>query len=549
MKKMKKIVSLLLAMMMVFAMSATAFAADGDEPPYSITINNDKDGHIYEAYQIFTGDLSEKENVKVLSNIVWGTGISTEGQSKLLKFGKTGEDVFANAAKLAASLNDANAVDFANEAAKYLATVAGTSTQSGETYVISGLTAGYYLVKDKNNSLDNANDSYTNYIIKVVGNAEASPKGSIPTVVKKVQEDDKTVTGTTDNRIPNYNLGEKYNDVADYNIGEAVPFKLIGTLPSNYADYTEYKYVFHDTLSAGLAYNGDAKVYVDNGNGTDLDEITSNFTITPAEKQTTGGGTLTITFDNLKAVTSVSATSKIVVKYTATLTDEAEIGLNGNENEVYLQFSNNPNADGSGDTGNTPIDKVIVFTYGLDVTKVAADNNEAKLEGAEFKLLNSAQSQAANVVGGKFVGWVEVSRGTVLTSNAQGEFVIEGLDAGTYYLEETKAPVGYNLLEAPIKLVITANTVNNQAWDGTPGNAFVQSDELNKLEITVGEGEKAKTEAGNVSTGIVNVTVENNKGATLPSTGGIGTTLFYVAGFAMMFAAAGSFVARKRMAF
>ena len=546
---MKKIVSLLLAMMMVFAMSATAFAADGDEPPYSITINNDKDGHIYEAYQIFTGDLSEKENVKVLSNIVWGTGISTEGQSKLLKFGKTGEDVFANAAKLAASLNDDNAVDFANEAAKYLATVAGTSTQSGETYVISGLTAGYYLVKDKNNSLDNANDSYTNYIIKVVGNAEASPKGSIPTVVKKVQEDDKTVTGTTDNRIPNYNLGEKYNDVADYNIGEAVPFKLIGTLPSNYADYTEYKYVFHDTLSAGLAYNGDAKVYVDNGNGTDLDEITSNFTITPAEKQTTGGGTLTITFDNLKAVTSVSATSKIVVKYTATLTDEAEIGLNGNENEVYLQFSNNPNADGSGDTGNTPIDKVIVFTYGLDVTKVAADNNEAKLEGAEFKLLNSAQSQAANVVGGKFVGWVEVSRGTVLTSNAQGEFVIEGLDAGTYYLEETKAPVGYNLLEAPIKLVITANTVNNQAWDGTPGNAFVQSDELNKLEITVGEGQKAKTEAGNVSTGIVNVTVENNKGATLPSTGGMGTTLFYVAGLTMMFTAAGAFVARRRMAF
>ena len=546
---MKKIVSLLLAMMMVFAMSATAFAADGDEPPYSITINNDKDGHIYEAYQIFTGDLSEKENVKVLSNIVWGTGISTEGQSKLLKFGKTGEDVFANAAKLAASLNDDNAVDFANEAAKYLATVAGTSIQSGETYVISGLTAGYYLVKDKNNSLDNANDSYTNYIIKVVGNAEASPKGSIPTVVKKVQEDDKTVTGTTDNRIPNYNLGEKYNDVADYNIGEAVPFKLIGTLPSNYADYTEYKYVFHDTLSAGLAYNGDAKVYVDNGNGTDLDEITSNFTITPAEKQTTGGGTLTITFDNLKAVTSVSATSKIVVKYTATLTDEAEIGLNGNENEVYLQFSNNPNADGSGDTGNTPIDKVIVFTYGLDVTKVAADNNEAKLEGAEFKLLNSAQSQAANVVGGKFVGWVEVSRGTVLTSNAQGEFVIEGLDAGTYYLEETKAPVGYNLLEAPIKLVITANTVNNQAWDGTPGNAFVQSDELNKLEITVGEGQKAKTEAGNVSTGIVNVTVENNKGATLPSTGGMGTTLFYVAGLTMMFTAAGAFVARRRMAF
>lgn len=544
MKKMKKIVSLLLAMMMVFAMSATAFAADGDEPPYSITINNDKDGHIYEAYQIFTGDLSEKENVKVLSNIVWGTGISTEGQSKLLKFGKTGEDVFANAAKLAASLNDANAVDFANEAAKYLATVAGTSTQSGETYVISGLTAGYYLVKDKNNSLDNANDSYTNYIIKVVGNAEASPKGSIPTVVKKVQEDDKTVTGTTDNRIPNYNLGEKYNDVADYNIGEAVPFELIGTLPSNYAEYITYQYIFHDTLSSGLSYNEQSlNVYYDNG----TEGLVNESTLLPLSGYETdydaNTGKLTITFENLKTNNNINANTKIIVKYTATLTSGAEVGLDGNENTVYLQFSNNPNADGSGDTGNTPIDKVIVFTYGLDVIKVAADNNEAKLEGAEFKLLNSAQSQAANVVGGKFVGWVEVSRGTVLTSNAQGEFVIEGLDAGTYYLKETKAPVGYNLLESPVKLVITATTVNNQAWGGTPSAA------LTALTITVGEGEKAKTEAGNVSTGIVNVTVENNKGATLPSTGGMGTTLFYVVGLTMMFAAAGSFVARRRMAF
>ena len=525
---MKKLASLLLAMIMVFAMSATAFA-DGDEQTYSITINNDKTGHTYEAYQIFTGDLSSENGTKVLSNIVWGTGITEAGKNALYSFG-AGETPFTSAAKLAEILNDDNAVDFANEAAKYLNTVAGTSTFSENKYVISGLTAGYYLVKDMNDSLDGDNDSYTNYIIKVVGDAEASPKGSIPTVEKKVKEDDKDVDGNTDERIPGYNVGEDYNDVADYNIGEAVPFKLIGTLPSNYADYDTYRYVFHDTLSAGLAYNGDVTVYVDNGSLVEIPRD-GNYVVS------TEGSTLTITFANLKQVTSVTKDSKIVVMYTAELTTEAVIGLEGNENKVYLEFSNNPNADGSGDTGNTPEDKVIVFTYELDVTKVDGETKTHTLQGAEFKLLNKDKQEAVFDQNG-FVKWD--TEGTTFTSGEDGKFVIKGLDAGTYYLKETKAPVGYNLLENPVKLVITANTVNNQAWGGTPSAA------LTALTISVDDG---TAEAGNLTDGIVNVTVENNKGATLPSTGGMGTTLFYVAGFAMMITAAGAFVVKRRIAF
>ena len=526
---MKKLASLLLAMIMVFAMSATAFAAD---ETYSITINNSKSGHTYEAYQIFTGDLSIENETKVLSNIAWGSGITDAGKSALLQFGKAaGETPFASPAKLAETLTDTNAVAFANEAAKYLNTVAGTLTYSENKYVISGLTAGYYLVKDKNDSLDGVNDSYTNYIIKVVGDATASPKGSIPTVEKKVKEDDKDVDGNTDERIPGYNVGEDYNDVADYNIGEAVPFKLIGTLPSNYADYATYKYIFHDTLSAGLSYNGDATVYVDNGNGLTPIQEEGNYVIS------TDGSTLTITFANLKQVTSVTKDSKIVVMYTAKLTTEAVIGLEGNENKVRLEFSNNPNADGSGDTGKTPEDKVIVFTYELDVTKVDGETKTHTLQGAEFKLLNKDKQEAVFDQNG-FVKWD--TEGTTFTSGEDGKFVIKGLDAGTYYLKETKAPVGYNLLEKPVKLVITANTVNNQAWGGTPSAA------LTALTISVDDGE---AKAGNLTDGIVSITVENNKGATLPSTGGMGTTLFYVAGLAMMITAAGAFVARRRIAF
>ena len=545
MRKMKKLASLLLAMIMVFAMSATAFAA---EDTYSITINNSKTGHTYEAYQIFTGDLSIENETKVHSNIAWGSGITDAGKSALLQFGKeAGETPFASAAKLAETLTDTNAVAFANEAAKYLNTVAGTLTFSENKYVISGLTAGYYLVKDKNDSLDGVNDSYTNYIIKVVGDATASPKGSIPTVVKKVQEDDKNVEGSTDGRISNYNLGNKYNDVADYNIGEAVPFKLIGTLPSNYEDYTTYKYIFHDTLSKGLEYNGDAKVYVDNGNG--LVEILKegNFVVS-TEKAENKETELTITFADLKDVVgegvAITKDSKIVVMYTAELTTEAVIGLEGNENKVRLEFSNNPYADGSGDTGKTPEDKVIVLTNELDVEKIHKEQNGdattiTKLQGAEFKLLNSAKTQAANVVGGKFVEWVAVDKGTVLISDDKGKFIIQGLDDGTYYLEETKAPTGYNLLEAPIELTITATTINNQTWNGTPSAA------LTALSISVGD----ETKSGDTASGIVNIAVENNKGAILPSTGGMGTTLFYVAGFAMMITAAGAFVVRRRMTF
>ena len=301
--------------------------------------------------------------------------------------------------------------------------------------------------------------------------------------------------------------------------------------------------MFHDTLQNTLKYNGDVKVYVQNGETKT--EIITGFTVDPSTAATAGGGTLTVTFDNLKTVTSVSATSKIIVEYTAELLSTAVIGNGGNKNEVYLEYSNNPNQTGEGtpSTSNTPKDEVLVFTYELDVTKVDGQKPETKLANAEFVLLNSDKTKVAKVTAGKFVEWVAVPaavdgkitypEGTTLTSGTDGKFVIAGLDAGSYFLRETKAPVGYNLLNDDIAVVITATLDKSE-----------NKPALTALTIKIDSGEAVN---GDLNSGIVSTDVKNNSGATLPETGGIGTTIFYVLGGVLVLAAVVLLVTKKRM--
>ena len=524
MKKMKRLLGVLLAAVMVLAMNITAFAAD----TYTITINNSNSGHQYEAYQVFSGELSGN----ILSNVEWGTGVK---ESELLtalqsdatigsefSLCTTAPDVAKVLEGFTSNRSDIDA--FAAVVGKHLsATAAGTSgTESSEgKYSITGLSAGYYFVKDKN--VVSGNDASTKFILKLVKDTEVTPKSSVPNVEKKVQEGDYEA---------NDGYGTGYNDVADWNIGDAVPFKLIGTLPSTYDDYDTYKYVFHDTLSAGLTYNNNVKVYyASNQEGTDKQDITSSFLTNPS------GNEITVTCENLKNVTGVTKNSYIIVEYTATLNADAVIGLDGNTNEVYLEFSNNPNAGGEGKTGNTPPDKVIVFTYELDTTKVDGEDN-TKLPNAEFKLKNSEGKWVTVDSAGKVTGWVEgEDNGSTLKSDGQGLFKVIGLDDGTYYLKETKAPDGYNELKNEIVIVISATTSNGQGWNGTPANA------LTKLDVTAG----GKAGTGNANSGIAGITVENNKGATLPETGGIGTTIFYVVGGILVIGAAVLLITRRRM--
>ncbi len=524
MKKMKKVMVLLLSLVMVLAMSIATFADESGSTAntYSLTITGTKEGHKYGVYQIFTGDISgELNGEKVLTNVKYGSNYVPEGKAE-------------GGAVEKAVLDAINADDFAQSfvaTGKAFKTVDSTA---GST-VISGLPAGYYLVKDSERVT--GQDASTKFILQVVGDTSVAVKSDVPTVEKKVMENAKNVNpnGTDiDGRILSYNVPAKYNDVADYNIGDKVPFQLIGTLPSNYDDYDTYKYIFHDTLSAGLTYNDDAKVYV--LNGTTKTEITGTL-----RKVESSGTTLTVTFDNLKAVTSVTKDSKIIVDYSATLNTAAQIGLPGNPNEVYLEFSNNPNKDGDGETGRTPKDEVIVFTYELDVTKIDANQKDTKLKDAEFKLHNKENQWVVVDKDNKVKDWTsDESKASTLKSDDNGLFKVIGLDDGVYYLKETKAPQHYNLLSNEIQLTITATTSNGQTWEGKE-----PKDALTALYIKVGDA--TKNTEGNKDSGIVSMNVENSKGSTLPTTGGMGTTIFYVVGSILVLGAAILLITKKRM--
>ena len=506
MKHIKKLASLLLVLVMVFALATTAFA---EETTYSITINNSAKDHTYEAYQIFTGDLSGT----TLSNIVWGSGVSEAGQTAL-----------GDAAAKAETLKtEADAKAFAKAVAPYLTTAAGSAnTVTDGKYVISGLAAGYYLVKDQDGSLTGDNDSYTEYIIQVVGNVTATPKSDVPEVQKKVKDiNDSTDTTKTD-----------WQDSADYDIGDSIPFQLKATLADNVSSYTTYKVVFHDTLSKGLTYNNDAKVYID---GTE----TNGFTVT-ATVNADGTTTLTVSCDDVKAL-GAGNSSVITVEYTAKLNENAVLGSAGNPNEVYLEYSNNPNKseEGNNETGNTPKDVAIVFTYKTIINKVDSENKP--LTGAAFKLekLIKGKDGAADT-------WTTVKEFTV--DETTTSFTFSGLDDGQYKLTETKTPAGYNTID-PIYFVIEAT--HDETADAPTLktlNAYLTDANGNK-QTEMKDGESVNIDLGTVdlTAGSITTTVVNKSGSELPSTGGIGTTIFYVLGGVLVLAAVVLLVTKKRM--
>ena len=572
MKKARKLTAVLLSLVMLLVLVIPASAAVN----YSITIQNNKEGHTYEAYQVFAGTVSSDDptagNVQgpMLGDITWGSGVDEARHAELLAAlqadaiigALAGMRDAADAAAVAAALDGATAeiaAAFADVVSDYLAKTPtrDTNIMTAGTYVIEGLPAGYYLVKDKDGSLQGEADTATDYIVQVLGNVTMEPKDSdIPTLEKKVAEQGKGDEGKYDQ---DGGYGTHYNDVADWNIGDRVPFKLIGSIPDMDA-YDTYQYIFHDTISAGLRLDmASFDVYV--AQEKNQDPVALGWAEIPAANyeltETADGFTLAIA--NLKNFPYVNEEGRkyILVFYDAWLNEDAVIGLDGNPNTAYLEFSNNPNGDG---TGRTEDDKVIVFTYELDGTKVDGETRAA-LQNAQFVLLNGAKSEAAMVVDGKVTGWVKVAteaaagdvkmpetyeewverygdQNVILTSAADGIFKIAGLDDGTYYLREIQAPNGYNLLEEDVQLVITADTENGQNWAGEPGQA------LTALNIRVNDGE---LQPGNTETGIVNVTVANNQGATLPETGGMGTTLFYIIGGLLVVGAGILLVVRIRM--
>ena len=503
MKKTKKLLAFLLAMVMVLAMGMTAMAAS--ETTYKITIDNSKGGHIYEVYQIFTGDLSKDANGKlILSNVDWGNGVKKE--ELLAALNNAWKTSYTTAAQVADHVKDfqdnsTDAVDFSKIVAAYLTPDPTAKTPVGaNNYEISGLKAGYYLVKDEKGALSpDADDAYTAYILKVVEDITVTPKSSTSSVEKKV----KDINDTTDTTP-----GE-WQDSADYDIGDDVPFQLTATLGDTVSDYTTYKIVFRDKLSSGLTYNENATVKLGDT------DITNFFTIT-YNKNT---NLLTVSCDDVKAANIGAGNgSKIVVEYTAKLNDDAIVGDGGNSNTVTLEYSNNPNDT---TTGSTTGDKVTVFTYKVVINKKDGTGNS--LTGAEFTLKKLLKNGTEIVIDA--------------TKNEEGtEFTFNGLDDGTYKLTETVTPSGYNTID-PITFTISAN----------------HDEESDNPQLTVISGAKTSDSEGDItltatlSEGKLAADVVNESGAILPSTGGIGTTMFYVIGGALVLVAVVLLVTRKRM--
>ena len=540
--------ALVLAVMMVLGV-ATAMAAEGDVTNtasgtgnFTISITNvdESEKHQYAAYQIFAGDLAETEGSagktasSVLSNITWGANVNTAGIVGALKTaGLTIPDGVgdADASKIAEALGATGvSADVVKKVAQVFGervSVASATAAVGATS-ITGLKAGYYLVKDIGD-ISGEEAAKTTFMLEVVHSVEVTQKADVPEVEKKVKEKNDSTGVETD-----------WQDAADYDINDVIPYKITGTLPSNFADYKTYKtYTFTDTLSAGLNLTEAqvAAVTVTNGeNGTSLkdyfDVNYENHVLTVSLKDSS----------DLKTITGLEASKGIVVSYNATLTEDAVIGSLGNPNDVDLTYSNNPNYDGDGekDTGKTPKDTVIVFTYEFDVNKV--DKDKEALKGAGFTLYKKTGSEtigegADAVTTDK---WTEVK---VIAAGDTTEFKFKGEDAGTYKLVETTVPAGYNKADDVIFTV-----TGTYAAEGTPPalTALTVSDVTG---ATVSDFTIKSTTVGTKTSenAIASTDVVNNQGATLPSTGGVGTQMFYIGGGLLALVAVVLLVTKRRV--
>ena len=500
--------ALLAAFALVLAMAVPAFA---DEATHQLKVNASGENHTYQVYQIFTGEMSTNEaKEKVLSNIKWGkngtkkTGDAVETGILTALESATGSD----SQKLEVIKN------YVNWNSDVFATLDSTNRYA------ANVPAGYYLVKDADKSLNGKDEAYTTFLVNVVGeNVALTPKSAKPRVDKFVQDEPADKDIDSDD-------SEGWGKTADHAINESFKFKLTATLPQDVAfgAYSTYKVQFTDTMSAGVTFESIDSVTVDGHN-----VAKSDYDCTATDGQ--AGGEWTLTINDIKSISGVNLNdgAEIVVVYNAHLNEKACVnygnGETTNENKVCLEYSNNPNA--SGELGKTPEENVWVFTYEVDNKKVKASDYKP-LAGAGFRLYRDDKcSQEIDLI-------YDATRGAyrptktgenkeeMKSAEETGIFNIIGLDAGVYYMRETTTPTGYNTCN-DVTIVINAS--------------HQKTGSSNKVTFTK-SGENAST--------LKNI-IENNAGTTLPSTGGMGTTVFYVVGGGLMAVAVVLLVTKKRM--
>lgn len=678
MKRIKKIASVLLAVVMVLGMSLTAFAAGN----YKITINKnaqDTNDHVYEAYQIFAGDLADNPEYAtdknkpqyILSNIKWGSGIVSETEDKskgLLAALKADTQIGSRFTNVSDAAGVAEAIKgfesstadtekdidvFAKIVGQYLTdTVAGESEAGGTE--ITGLTAGYYMVKDQDGQFtgnDNEDDvAFTRFLLQVVGDSTVNVKSEVPSGNKKIFYQGTDAYHNNGVFVPNPDAeyDEELNSANYASMGDKVTFQITSSVP-NYLGYDYYYFIMNDTLAVGadgvnpgLKFDPNSVIVKvgeetltagqlgDDGNVVEGDNGQYYLYTQPT---LTEGATFKIAF---KDIMKFTIGANITVTYSATVTTNAIIGSTGNENAWSLDYSRDPN-NGSGygkdndnphpglpDStdreviGSTPDHRTLTFLTGLNITKRANDQNGAFLPGTEFRLegksynvvmaggdqyveatdgiyykladgtytetppevdryeesgtgaadttvgylkdqngiyyvptdtkeyegktlyrlVEGTEGQYADIT--KKYNKVSVSETSVvetpisqtLTVGTDGTISFNGLGEGTYTLTEIQTRAGYNTID-PINFTITC----------TLPETVTTGEETCTWAIT-GEGTEEWTLGNN---GVYSATIINNSGALLPSTGGIGTTIFYVVGGILVIGAGILLVVKKRM--
>lgn len=569
-KTIKKMLAAAVALWMVIVLALPAVAGDNTN---TLTIKSKTTGHTFQAYQIFQGTYAEGK----LFDVEWGNGVNDSGallqdlQNENFGGSNPGTESFyfqdcVNAAQVADVIcekdgpfqDDSELLDqLADVLAQHLTSDNTKIHQSGEAventdtdketfpylYSVSGLADGYYFVKETGMTGSTVDKAYTKFMLQVADGTTIKAKSDVPTI-------DKTIVGNPDSL---------YSNAA---MGDTVHFKLTSAVPAM-DGYEKYFFVVHDTLAAGLTFNRDVVI-----------KVGDTILKAPGEDVTDADYSVTLQGQQIEIVLKdfirykTQATAPIEVTYSATVNKDAVIGTAGNSNDVYLIYSNDPNVTATGDPGDpdkpdvsdvvgeTAHKQTYTYVTGLKLSKEDPEGNP--LTGAQFSLSGSSLNKVLvyeelfkEAADGTY--W-KLKDGTYTTTaptndtkdlyentakkykreqvkseetvpssgqtksitasvDQDGILQIDGLGAGTYTLTETKAPNGYNLLEEPIEF-----TLNWQAPDQSGSTACTWTVQQNGNGVSVDQN------------GILTLTVKNEKGITLPRTGGIGTTIFYIIG-------------------